>query len=310
MPGTFVSLFTFALALTFGACASAPPQHAARFELIVLGIAQDGGLPHYGCRRECCVDARRTGRVLDPACVAVVDHDSGRALLIEATPSIERQVARLDADTGATVAAVAITHAHVGHYLGLAQFGREVAATDAIPVYGSARFLDFLRQHGPWRQLVELRQIALRRIDEGIPFEPLPGLRVTAMTVPHRDEYSDTLAFKIHGPNRTVLFVPDVDRFDAAPGLLDRLLDGVDVAYLDATFYDGRELPGRDLREIPHPPMTDTMERLAQRARRAPGSLRFIHLNHTNPALHDAALRADVERRGFRIAEPGERIPL
>jgi pyrroloquinoline quinone biosynthesis protein B len=130
------------------------------------------------------------------------------------------------------------------------------------------------------------------------------------MTVPHRDEYSDTLAFKIHGPNRTVLFVPDVDRFDAAPGLLDRLLDGVDVAYLDATFYDGRELPGRDLREIPHPPMTDTMERLAQRARRHPGSLRFLHLNHTNPALHDADLRADVERRGFRIAEPGERIPL
>ena len=85
---------------------------------------------------------------------------------------------------------------------------------------------------------------------------------------------------------------------------------GEDIAYLDATFYDGRELPGRDLSQIPHPPMIDTMKRLAGRAKQRPGTIRFIHLNHTNPALFDRAIRADVERRGFRIAEQGEVIDL
>ncbi|MCB9880055.1 MAG: pyrroloquinoline quinone biosynthesis protein PqqB, partial [Planctomycetes bacterium] len=41
-----------------------------------------------------------------------------------------------------------------------------------------------------------------------------------------------------------------------------------------------------------------------------PGTLRFLHLNHTNPALHDAALRAAIEARGFAVAVAGERVAL
>ena len=84
----------------------------------------------------------------------------------------------------------------------------------------------------------------------------------------------------------------------------------VDVAYLDATFYDGRELPDRDLADIPHPPMVVTMDLLAERARAHPGRFRFLHLNHTNPALHDPALRRAIEARGFAVAEVGERQRL
>jgi pyrroloquinoline quinone biosynthesis protein B len=304
-------LLVAALVALLAACAS-PPQAApaapptSRHELVVLGIAQDGGVPHFGCRRECCEAARRDGTILDPACVAVVDQAQGKALLVEATPGIERQVARL----GVPIAAVLITHAHVGHYLGLAQFGREVAATRELPVYGSSRLCEFLRTHGPWRQLVELAQIRLEEFAPDATFAPLPGLEVTAIAVPHRDEYSDTMAFKIRGATRTVLFVPDVDRWDKEPGLLARLLEGVDVAYVDGTFWDGSELPDRDLREIPHPPMTDTMQRLAGFARERPGAVRFLHLNHTNPALRDPALRARIGAAGFRVAEVGERVGL
>ena len=80
------------------------------------------------------------------------------------------------------------------------------------------------------------------------------------------------------------MFVPDIDRWEGNETLLERLLDGVDVAYIDATFYDGRELPGRDMTKIPHPMMIDTMDLLQSYSDDYPGANRFIHLNHTNPA--------------------------
>jgi pyrroloquinoline quinone biosynthesis protein B len=185
-----------------------------------------------------------------------------------------------------------------------------VASTRELPVHCSPRFAAFLRQHGPWRQLVELGQISPREFEPGTAFSPWPGLTVTALPVPHRDEYSDTMAYVIRGSSRAVLFVPDVDAWEAEPGLLERLLAGVDVAYLDGTFYDGSELPGRNLAEVRHPMMTRTMDLLAETARQRPGAIRFIHLNHTNPALHDVRLRREFEARGFRVAEPGERVSL
>jgi pyrroloquinoline quinone biosynthesis protein B len=107
-----------------------------------------------------------------------------------------------------------------------------------------------------------------------------------------------------------VLFVPDIDAWERVPGLLQQLLGGVDVAYLDGTFFDGSELPERNLAEIPHPLMTHTMELLAEQARARPGALRFLHMNHTNPALHDSAVRSRIEAAGFRVAVQGERIAL
>ena len=303
---------------------SAPTEARSGLETIVLGRAQDGGLPHLGCERGCCVKARRAGRVETPACLAVHDRSTGGLLLLEATPAIESQVGRLHELTGTTgrgrspVDGILLTHAHIGHYAGLIQLGREVASTPGTPVWCTPRFSEYLRTNGPWSQLVELGQIDLREIVPGstdgatapVAFEPLPGLKVEAFLVPHRDEFSDTVAYKVRGPAKTVLFCPDVDRWDAHEGLLERLLDGVDVAYVDATFYDGRELPGRNILEVPHPPMVRTMELLEDVGRKTPGRIRFIHLNHTNPALTDPELQTRIKTRGFPVAEVGERVGL
>jgi pyrroloquinoline quinone biosynthesis protein B len=316
-PARVVALF----ALLLAAC-QAPevsgeaPASGSRFELFVLGVAQDGGLPHLGCERRCCATARAEGRVEGPACVGVHDRTSGKLVLIEATPRVESQIAHLHALSGESgrgrspVDAVLLTHAHIGHYAGLVQFGREVAATDAIPLHVSARFAAFLRSNAPWSQLIELSQVHLVEFEPGSAFSPLPGLTVRAIPVPHRDEFSDTMAFRIEGPRRTVLFAPDVDSWSRSPGLLNELVEGVDVAYLDATFYDGRELPDRDLAEIPHPPMVDTMQRLNHQAREAPGRFRFLHLNHSNPVWIERELRESLQQRGFRIAAVGERVEL
>jgi pyrroloquinoline quinone biosynthesis protein B len=317
--------------LAWAGCASAPRDapspgnatspgdastRASRLEVLVLGIAQDGGLPHVGCSQPCCMAARRDGRQLFPACLAIHDAASGKLCLVEATPRIEPQLALLHRLTGQRargrqpVDAVMLTHAHIGHYLGLLQFGFEVAATKDLPVYVTPRFARFLRANGPWSQLVGMQQIIPREVAPGASFSPLPGVTVTSESVPHRDEFSDTVAFKIRGPDRTVLFVPDIDAWSDRPGLLERLIEDVDVAFLDATFYDGRELPGRDLSKVRHPFMIDTMRRLESQAKQAPGRFRFIHLNHTNPALHDPAVVEEIERRGFRLARQGERVGL
>jgi pyrroloquinoline quinone biosynthesis protein B len=305
-----------ALLAALGACALPAPAAPSAMELFVLGIAQDGGVPQLGCDRPCCAAMRAEGRALYPSCLGVVARDTGQVLLVEATPRIEEQVAMLHRLAGLhdrgrrPVDAVLLTHAHMGHYAGLLWFGREVAATAELPAWCSPRMAAFLRCIGPGRQLVDLRELTLRECAPRAPFAPLPGLEVTAIPVPHRDEWSDTMAFRLRGPHRTVLFVPDVDAWDRAPGLLDELLAGADTAYVDGTFWDGSELPDRDRAEIRHPPMTDTMQRLGAFARAHPGAVRFLHLNHTNPALRDPAVIARVEAAGFAIAQQGERQPL
>ena len=287
-----------------------------RFETIVLGVAQDGGVPHVGCSKPCCVDARRSGRRLYPACLAIHDRENGRLCLIECTPRIEPQLAMLHAIAGIEgrgrkpVDAVMLTHAHMGHYLGLAQFGKEVAATDKLPVFVSPRFAAYLRKNGPWKLMVENKNIVIHEIEPGTAFSPIPGIRVTPIPVPHRDEYSDTMAFQIRGPNKSVLFVPDVDSWKKKPGLLRCLVEGMDIAYLDATFYDGSELPDRIMALVQHPFITETMAALRDDAAARPGRFRFIHLNHTNPALHDSGIRREIEAAGFRIAKQGERVGL
>lgn len=309
------------LATLMGAApvAHAPAQTAeanSRYELIVLGVAQDGGAPHLGCTRDFCNMLREKGITVYPASVAIHDRQTGELTLIEATPAIEAQIAFLHRLTGVTpeprrpVDRILLTHAHVGHYAGLIQLGREVASTDAIPVWVTPRFAEYLRTNGPWSQLVELNQIALEEMELETWLPVSEGLSIRAIPVPHRDEFSDTVAYQIRGPNRTVLFVPDVDSWDKHEGLLERLLEGVDIAYVDATFYDGRELPDRDLSEIPHPLITDTVRRTADRVEANPGSIRFIHLNHTNPALQDARIQQVLQGTGYHLPRRGERVGL
>ena len=293
---------------------SQPPEEGTRFDVYVLGRAQDGGLPHLGCEKPCCQDARRSSRRETPACLGIHDRETDRLVLIEATPAVEEQIAMLHELSGISgrgrqpVDAILITHAHIGHYAGLIQFGEEVASTSNLQTHVSPRMAEFIKSNGPWSQLVEQEQLDLVEFTpSGDSFEPIEGLEIEAIAVPHREEFSDTVAFKIHGPKRTVLFCPDIDRWTAHEGVLDSLLEGVDVAYIDGTFYDGSEIPGRDLSEIPHPAMIDTMQRVDPNAGT---QVRFIHLNHTNPAFNDEEIASEVEAQGFKIAQPAERIGI
>ena len=290
---------------------------AARPMLMVLGIAQDAGVPQAGCDcprcRAAAADPGASPRVASLA-LALAD---GRVLLVDATPDLPwqlRDVAALRGDPPGSrsrtpVAGVLLTHGHMGHYLGLAHLGFEAAHADRVAVYGTESMLALLRGHAPWSALVEREEIELHRL---VPSQPLllDDVRVVPISVPHRAELTDTVGFRFEGPARTALYVPDCAPWSRwEPAAREALLDGVDVALLDGTFYSGDELPGRDLSKIGHPLMVDTMRWLEQRPD-AP-TVRLIHLNHSNPALDPRSeARAELERHGLGVATRGETFAL
>jgi pyrroloquinoline quinone biosynthesis protein B len=299
------------LALTLLLLASALPRpsHAAPAPYtVVLGTAQDGGLPQAGCRRDCCAHGRHAA----VASLALVDPASNRWWLFDATPDLREQLARMRTIApSCSLAGVFVTHAHIGHYTGLMQFGREVMGMRGMPVWAMPRMRDFLTDNGPWSQLVRLEQIALRPLAADSAITLGDSLHVTPFRVPHRDEYSETVGFRIAGARGAVVFLPDIDKWERWDRRLEDAIAGTTAAYLDGTFFDASELPGRDMREIPHPFIVESLARfntwsVAERAR-----VRFIHLNHTNrAAIPNSDEHRRITRAGMRVAIEGERVTL
>jgi pyrroloquinoline quinone biosynthesis protein B len=276
-------------AITTATGGSAQPSPAADWELIVLGIAQDAGIPHLGCQQPLCASIRAGKRRAERvSSLGLRDRRSGRAYLFDATPDLPAQVHQLTG--GRPPDGIFLTHAHIGHYTGLMYLGRESIGARGVPVYATSRMLDFLKGNGPWSQLVTLGNIAGRPLtyDEAVSIEG--GVRVTAFRVPHRDEYSDTVGYRIEGPRRRAVFIPDIDRWEKWERSIRELAGTVDLVLLDGTFASPSEV-NRNIEEIPHPMMSRTRELLkGTRAR-----LVFIHINHTNAEI-DAP---DVAREGM-----------
>jgi pyrroloquinoline quinone biosynthesis protein B len=312
-----------AAAVAFAATPSPGPR------VVVVGIAQDGGMPQAGCDCSHCSAARRNPAlarhvaslaIVVPQAAPKTDH----VYLVDATPDLPAQIERIhgfrhrpEGPEGKTdrapVDGVLLTHAHIGHYLGLAQFGFESLNTKGIPVWASPRMAAYLRANGPWSQLVRLENIALREFQPGQAFELEGGITVKPIQVPHRDEYSDTMAFLIRGPKTTILYVPDTDAWSAWPRPLTDVLrdEKVDVALLDGTFYSPDELPDRDVTKIKHPLITSTMDLLEPLVKAGKLKVWFTHLNHSNPAYEPAgAARKAIEGRGFGVVGEGEAVGL
>ena len=265
---------------------------AGGWELVVLGIAQDAGIPQLGCEQPLCrsirAGKRRPERV---ASLGVVNAALKRAYLFDATPDLPSQVHSLTG--GRAPDGVFLTHGHIGHYTGLMYFGREATDAKRVPVHGTERMLGFLRDNGPWSLLVSRNNIAptVLRPDEAVALDG--GLRVTAFTVPHRDEFTDTVGYLIEGPRRKVIFIPDIDQWQRWGRNIRDVVSDVDLAFLDGTFASADEIPGRSVADIPHPLIPATRELL----KGIRPEIWFIHLNHTNSQL-DAK---DVARDGARF---------
>ena len=278
--------------------------------VMVLGVAQDAGYPQMNCKKECCKqawgnpDLQRT-----TSCLAIVDPTTNEQWIIDATPNIKEQLQILKQKTGTEkLDGILLTHAHMGHYTGLMHFGREVMGTNKIPVFAMPKMITFLEENGPWSQLVELENISLQTLKSDSTFNLNENIKIKPFLVPHRDEFSETVGYEITINRKTLIFIPDIDKWEKWETDITELIKKVDYAFLDATFYKNGELK-RDMSEIPHPFVEESMELFSELPEKDKQKVYFIHFNHTNPLLQEGSnAQKEVFEKGFNIAKEGQII--
>ena len=275
----------------------------------VLGVVQAAGYPHIGCEKDCC-------KAVSPgdyfvSCLGLVDKTNNKRYLFDATPDIHNQLNLLEKFSDANlVDGIFLTHAHIGHYTGLMYLGREGLGGKNIMVYALKRMSRFLTKNGPWDQLVKLNNISIQTISNKEFVKLSENIFVIPIRVPHRDEYSETVGYKIIGKSKKILFIPDIDKWDEWKKSIIEEVKLVDYAFIDGTFYNGTEL-NRDMREIPHPSIEETLQLFSNQPVTERNKIYFIHINHTNPILTNKnGIRDLVEGLGFNIAQRGLKFKL
>lgn len=280
--------------------------------IVVLGTAQDAGYPQVNCRKDCCQQVWSGEREAEPvSCLGLIDPQRNLYWLFDATPSIVEQCQQVEElHPGAQLAGIFLTHAHIGHYTGLMMLGREAQGAEAIPTYVMPRMRSFLESNGPWSQLVTLKNIDLKPLRKDSLIQLAESLSVLPIQVPHRDEFSETVGFKISGQQKSALFIPDIDKWEKWERDIKAEIAVVDYAFLDGTFYKDGEIPGRDMSEIPHPFIQESMRYFENLSMANRQKIFFIHLNHTNPLLWSSDDIEQFKSGDFGLAFTGQSAAL
>jgi len=280
--------------------------------LLVLGTAQDGGYPHTGCSEDCCREAwKNSNQKRLIASLAVLDGKD--CFLIDITPDFKYQLQLIEhhINEKPRISGICITHAHSGHYMGLMELGLEVMNTNAIPVYVMPKMKSFLENNAPFTQLLKLDNIRLFVLQDNRPIDIFKDVKITPFQVPHRNEYSETVGYRIQSSHQSVLYIPDIDSWDGLDTDINELIKESDVALLDGTFYDKTELANRDVSAIPHPSIRESINFFSALDKMDRKKVNFTHLNHTNNVLREGnEARKDVIRQGFQIAYDGMEISI
>ena len=276
--------------------------------LVILGTIQDAGSPHIACKKDCCKNLfDKSDSLRKVVSLGIIDPNNSKTFLFEATPDISTQTKALKHFSNSEKElpeAIFLTHAHIGHYSGLMYLGKEATNADGVPVYAMPRMKAFLENNGPWSQLVSNKNITISELQHQEPITLTSNIKVIPFRVPHRDEFSETVGYRIIGPNKSVLFIPDIDKWSKWETSIINAISEVDYAYLDATFYDGEEINTRDISEIPHPFIIESMKRFESLSIEEKKKIHFIHFNHTNPVISPKSeAYKTVINNGFNIAK-------
>ena len=278
--------------------------------LTVLGITQDGGYPHIGCQKECCANFYNgKNSKKSVSSLGLVDLENQQKWLFDATPDMHTQLAALEQNhlkKEKIIEGVFLTHAHIGHYSGLMYFGREALGKKNIKVYTMPKMRTYLTNNGPWSQLVSLQNISLQNLQHDSTMVVNKKLKVTPFIVPHRDEFSETVGYKIESSKKSALFIPDIDKWSRWEQSIIEEVKKVDYAFLDATFMDQKEVK-RAMTEVPHPFIEETISLFKNESLDTKNKIIFIHFNHTNPTLQkESKERKKIEQLGFQFAKEGD----
>ena len=278
-------------------------QSQTDYEIKILGVAQDGGVPHLGCSKTCCSTSSVTRYV---SSIMVSNQESKNSYIFDASPDLAKQLSFMKDKISENLKGIFLTHAHIGHYSGLMYLGRESFNSKNIPVYAMPRMKKFLETNGPWDQLVSLNNIKINSIINEREINVEKELIVKPIEVPHRDEYSETVGYLIKGPNKSAIYIPDIDKWYKWDKSIVDLIRSVDYAFIDATFYDEKEINYRDISEIPHPFVIESMKLFERFSKEEKSKIYFIHLNHTNPLLDsNSSEYKDLISKGYNVAQEG-----
>jgi len=286
------------LSINFSICNDSP-------FLIILGIAQDGGAPQAGCKNLCCKDKWENGYKENVSCIAIVDPKSKKSWIVDATPDFPTQYQIVTEKYDTELQGILLTHAHIGHYTGLIHLGKEVMGSKNISVFAMPKMQSFLRSNGPWEQLINLKNIQIKPMKNDREIKLIDKLLIEPLLVPHRDEYSETIGLKIIGPKKSALYIPDIDKWEKWDQNIFELIQHIDYAFIDGTFYSENELPNRNMDDIPHPLITESMEILYNLNSTNRNKIYFIHFNHSNPAIMNGAVANDIRSKRFNVARQG-----
>ena len=279
--------------------------------VVVLGIAQDGGLPHAGCLKSCCKNLWGTGNNEKVASIGIVDPKTGQSWLIDATPDFASQLHILENIHKTKLSGIFLTHAHIGHYSGLLQLGREVMGAKDMPVYAMPRMKSFLYENSPWNQLLSLENIKIIDLKNSKEIKLSSQLYIEPFLVPHRDEFSETVGYRVVSNKKSLVYIPDIDKWSKWDQDIFQVVLHSDFALLDGTFYSSDEIPHRDMSEIPHPFIIETMDLLDNMNSKNRKKIYFIHFNHSNPAIkYTSSVSNIIRSKRFNIATEGLKLNL
>ncbi|MBK6483718.1 MAG: MBL fold metallo-hydrolase [Chitinophagales bacterium] len=281
--------------------AESPPPY-----LIILGNAQDAGYPHIACEKTCCrlyYEGKEPKHFVSS--IAVIDPVSGERFVFDCTPDFPAQLHLMDSllQIPKMPDAIFLTHAHIGHYTGLMYLGRESMNANAIKVFAMPEMNAYLQNNGPWSQLVQLKNIVLHKMKADSAISINERITVTPLLVPHRHEFTETVGFRITWPGKSILFIPDIDKWAKWNHDILHAIEEHDLLLIDGTFFDDGELSGRSMSEIPHPFIKESMQLFDTLSPGQKSKIWFIHLNHSNPALiTGSAAQKEIESKGYHVA--------
>lgn len=283
----------------------------------VLGTAQDAGHPQLSCGCSHCQAARKDSSLSRlQSSIAVLDKSKKNTFILDATPAFSRQLDILNELAAAEnfdskhLAGILLTHAHIGHYTGLMYLGKEALAISDLPLYLSRKMLDFLQSNAPWSDLFKNDNLKPVVFEFGKKYKLTENIYFKALEMEHRNEHADTAAFLVNAGKKDFLYLPDFDSWSNFEKSFRKIIRKIDYAFIDGSFFDKKELGelrGRDLNQVPHPPIIETMELLSDIETAAKKKIYFTHFNHTNRILdQDGEKKKVVQEKGFNILEDGD----
>ena len=282
--------------------------------VVVLGIAQDAGVPQISCDSPFCQKAWKNAKLRQMvSSIALVDPATKERWIFDATPDLPEQfqlLKEITSDNSNTLSGIFLTHAHIGHYTGLMYLGRESMNSKDIKVYAMPRMKQMLETNAPWSQLVGIKNISLQLLENKREIKLSESLKVEPFLVPHRDEFSETVGFKIVSDGKSLIFIPDIDKWQKWSEKLEDVVKTSDYLLIDGTFYADGEI-NRPMSEVPHPFVSETMKLLKDLPSKEKSKVFFIHFNHSNPLAQSNNQKIkELKTKGFNTTFQGQKFNL